>query len=70
MIFFSAYLHRLLGPRRASRGAPTVPPGEPGLARMVVEELAVLVSGLAGRAITVVRRKRGPGRATGGKQRP
>jgi hypothetical protein len=70
MIFFSAYLHRLLRRRRASRGVPTMPPGEPGLARLVGEEIAVLVRALAGRAIRVVRRKRGPARAPGEQQRP
>lgn len=43
MIFFGAYLYRQLSRRRAARGkAPPLPPGVPGLSRMLVEELVLL----------------------------
>ncbi len=70
MILLGAYLQRLLRRRRTARGVPTMPPGGPGLARLIVEELVVLIRRLARRAVTVVRRKRGPARVTNEQQRP
>ena len=62
MILFASYLRRLLRRRRAFRGAPPPPHGGPALARMVVEELALLLRSLTGRASAAVSRKVGQAR--------
>ncbi len=56
MILFAAYLQRVLRRRRASRAVPR-PGDDPGLARMIVDELVVLAGSLTDRVIATVRRE-------------
>ncbi|MDP9072221.1 MAG: hypothetical protein M3N68_13260 [Actinomycetota bacterium] len=57
MILFAAYLQRRLRRRRAARGVPPRPAGSPGLARMIFDEVVVLMRRLTGGGRTGQRRR-------------